>query len=80
MCTDRRCDGGVTWCAGCNGFGVLAGGGKRKYRVRSGARNISPNAPTHVVCNGLGLVACGCVPLDAATVSMLAGQRVDQVA
>lgn len=80
MCTDRRCVDGVTWCADCNGYGVLAGGGRRKYRVRSGGKNISPNAPTHTECAGTGLAACGCVPLDAATVAMLAGQRVDQVA
>jgi hypothetical protein len=79
-CTDHRCSEGVTWCVGCNGFGVLAAGGRRKYRLRSGARNISPNAPTHEPCFGTGLAVCGCVPLDADTVSMLSGQRADQVA
>lgn len=74
MCTDRRCTDGVTWCGGpdgCNGYGVLAAGGRRKYRVRGGGKNISPNAVTHVGCSGTGLAVCGCVPVDAATLKML---------
>ena len=73
-CTDRRCTDGVTWCEACNGFGVLAGGGKRKYRVRGGGKNISPHAPKHEACHGMGVTACGCVPLDEVTLAMLAGK------
>ena len=76
-CKDHRCQDGVTWCAGCNGFGVLAAGGARKYRVRGQGRNISPNAPVHDDCHGTGLKACGCQPLDAVTLATLSGESVE---
>jgi len=64
-CSDRRCTDGVTWCAACNGFGVLTSRG-RKYQVRAALRNtISPKGKQHVDCDGTGLQPCGCRVLDA---------------
>ena len=69
-CGDVRCTGGVTMCAGCNGFGVLTMGG-RKYRMRGGGRNIGATAQPHQKCGGTGLAVCGCTVLDEATLTML---------
>lgn len=32
VCSDTRCTDGVTWCAGCHGWGVLNPKGRR-YRI-----------------------------------------------
>lgn len=71
VCTDTRCTDGITWCAGCNGYGVLTMGG-RKYRLRSHGRNIGATAVDHELCAGTGLAACGCRPLDAAELVVFA--------
>ena len=69
-CSDHRCTDGITMCAACNGYGVLTMGG-RKYRLRSGGRNIGATAVPHADCYGTGLVPCGCVPLDDVTLSTI---------
>lgn len=68
-CSDRRCTDGVTWCAECNGHGVLRPGGK-KYRV-NGAGNITAYAVEHAECHGTGLLPCGCRPLSADVLAVL---------
>lgn len=69
-CTDTRCSEGITWCAGCNGHGVLNPKGKR-YRVA--CKEIPPWAVRHDACNGTGLRRCGCRVLAAAELVVLAG-------
>ncbi len=69
-CTDHRCTDGITWCAGCNGYGVLTMGG-RKYKLRGQGRNVGDTAVAHEVCAGTGLAACGCrelAPLELAVI------------
>jgi hypothetical protein len=73
-CTDHRCTDGITWCAECNGYGVLTMGG-RKYRLRSDGRNIGATAVTHELCCGTGLRICGCVPMDDVTIAILTGVK-----
>lgn len=66
MCRDERCTDGLTHCHGCNGYGVLTMGGKR-YKLRSGGKNIGATAVPHSECGGSGMVPCksACVVLDA---------------
>jgi hypothetical protein len=65
MCTDHRCTNGITECAGCNGFGWVTMAG-RKYRKRTGARNLlaSTTKRVHEDCHGSGAALCGCTQVD----------------
>lgn len=69
-CEDYRCADGVTMCAGCNGYGRVTLGGKR-YKLRTGGRNIPDAAPDHTACQATGLAPCGCVELDAVTLAAI---------
>mgnify|MGYP003575454947 CR=1 FL=1 len=69
-CRDFRCTDGVTWCAGCNGHGVLNPKGKR-YRIS--CRQLPTWAVPHEACAGTGLAVCGCTELDAVTRTALGG-------
>lgn len=69
-CTDTRCTDGITWCAGCNGHGVLNPKGKR-YRIAS--TSIPGWAVEHADCNGTGLRRCGCRDLAPVELDVLAG-------
>lgn len=73
-CRDTRCTDGMTWCAGCNGHGVVNPKGKRYRIARRGP--LPAWAVPHEECNGTGLVRCGCTPLDVAQAASLLGQRV----
>jgi hypothetical protein len=74
MCTDFRCTDGITECDGCNGWGVITGGG-RKYKRRSGARTIpaAQGKRDHVECVGSGVVVCGCRPVSDVELSEARG-------
>lgn len=74
-CTDQRCTDGITWCAGCNGYGVLTMGG-RKYKLRGQGRTIGATAVTHEACAGTGLAACGCRQLEPVELAVLAAAGV----
>jgi hypothetical protein len=52
-------------CVGCNGWGVLTMGGRR-YKLRSGGRNIGSTAIAHDACSGTGMMVCGCTVLAPA--------------
>lgn len=69
-CTNHRCTDGITMCTGCNGYGVLRHTG-RKFTLRGRGKYITEKSPTHDECLGTGLMACGCVPLDADTARLL---------
>lgn len=69
MCRDTHCTDGITWCPGCNGWGVLNPKGK-KYR--QACRQIPPWAVAHDACGGTGLRACGCVELRPDELAVLA--------
>jgi hypothetical protein len=70
-CQDTRCTVGVTWCAGCNGWGALNPKGKR-YRIAHKGPLPSWAVP-HEACNGTGLRECGCRPLGPAERATLTG-------
>lgn len=78
-CTDHRCTDGITWCAGCNGYGVLTMGG-RKYRLRGQGRNIGTSAVPHEDCSGTGLAACGCQQLGPVELATIAGVQLATIA
>lgn len=70
-CTDPRCTDGITWCAGCHGWGIVNPRGK-PYRIRH--KGPLPTwAIPHDACNGTGLRTCGCRPLDPAARATLTG-------
>lgn len=69
-CDDQRCAEGITWCAGCNGYGVLTMGG-RKYKLRGQGRTIGATAVAHDACAGTGFAACGCRPLSTAELAVI---------
>lgn len=71
-CTDHRCTDGITWCAGCNGYGVLTMGG-RKYKLRGQGRTIGDTAVPHEACAGTGLAACGCRELAPLELDVIRG-------
>lgn len=71
-CDDHRCTDGITWCAGCNGYGVLTMGG-RKYKLRGQGRNIGGTAVAHQQCAGTGLAACGCRQLAPLELDVIRG-------
>ncbi|OLT09677.1 hypothetical protein BJF78_30090 [Pseudonocardia sp. CNS-139] len=69
---DTRCTDGITWCAECNGHGLLSQRGQR-YRVKRRSP-LPPWAVEHAECNGVGMRECGCRPtLGAAERKALAG-------
>lgn len=70
-CTDSRCTDGITWCAGCHGWGVVNPKGKA-YRIA--CKQLPAWAIPHGDCNGTGMRACGCRQLDAAAVATLAAR------
>lgn len=74
-CTDSRCGGtGLTWCPGCNGWGVMRRNGKRIRQGRDTSKwPLTNDLPEHHECNGSGQLACGCLPLDAEMQATLAG-------
>lgn len=71
-CTDQRCTDGITWCASCNGYGVLTMGG-RKYKLRGQGRTIGTTAVQHEECAGTGLAVCGCRVLDPIELAVIRG-------
>jgi hypothetical protein len=73
-CTDPRCTDGITWCADCNGYGVLTMGG-RKYKLRGQGRTIGATAVPHEACSGTGMAACGCTPLGPVEIATLSGRQ-----
>jgi hypothetical protein len=73
-CTDNRCTDGVTWCAECNGWGVLNPKGKR-YRIAHKGP-LPAWAVRHDGCNGTGMRECGCTPLGATERASLSGLAV----
>lgn len=72
MCTDDHCTDGITWCATCNGYGVLTMGG-RKYKLRGQGRTIGSTAVAHELCAGTGLAVCGCRQLDPIELAVITG-------
>jgi hypothetical protein len=72
-CVDPRCSEGITWCAGCNGYGWLTAGG-RKYKMRGQGRNIGATAVEHEQCGGTGLAVCGCRQLDPIELDVVMGR------
>jgi len=71
-CSDTRCTAGVTACEGCHGWGVVNPRGKPYRWAHKGP--LPEWAIPHDACNGTGMRACGCQPLDAAAIASLAGQ------